>query len=762
MILPTPSVDRSRLLRLAALVAVAAVPAALVVLDRWLDYAPVRTLWRDALWCRAPALCASAWPSYFAVVFGAVFAVLAVFVVRREGGAVSRPAAELPLSLAPVGLRQARLSKWLAWAGLALVGVSFVRALLGLWGRLPEGPLWLGGLPGIDLASGVLLMALGAGIALVPAPVARAAWRRDGRRWRSQAVAALAILAALWAVYTRPAGGAWLAVALAGAVVALVWRDLRASGPAFWLALLALVLASLHLAAWWRVVVGDEYNFYYEASDVAFRRPLAETLAFLFDGTWVYGTHPFLSTLLQALGLRVLGDTVFGWRIQDALLVALALPLWFGFVAAFTRWRLAALTAVFLATSTYLAAFSKIGYNNLQAYLALAVVLAAGALAVRTRRRAASLLLGLAMGACFYTFPAALYVVPLPVFLLALYDPPTARAAARRWATVAAATLSLAWPVLVQSDYWAARVTGTVVNDPRLMAGAGTVVSHVVHNLAYSLFSWLYAVDESHFVVVGHTDPITGTLLLLGLGCALVAVRWRDRFALFMLGTGFLMLVLAGATHDKIAPPATRMFMLVPWYAWLAALGLAWLVDAVAAAMPGWLATPRAGRLVTAGLAVALAVLVVVSYAQAYPLARRRLAGRYQPMEAQFVRLARQEERGRQPDDPPPDWVFLYPTDTLDPAAYRQISRLYQLAPAAVDTVDPTHPDSAPRARDLLAGPNVIAVVRPDMDSAVAVRFGDALRNGNFAACAVRNEAGKAVATLWLPPGQGPLCRPGD
>ncbi len=462
--------------------------------------------------------------------------------------------------------------------------------------------------------------------------------------------------------------------------------------------------------------------------------------------------------MIQAVQLRLLGNTLFGWRFPDALLVALALPLMYAFWSTLVSRRLALLATMFLATSQYLMAFAKIGYNNLQAYFILALALATAARAIRVRRVPASVLLGLVLGGCFYVFPGALYVLPVVALLLVLYDAPIRRDAWGRWLATGAGILVLAWPLALQPDYWQSKVAGTWMVSPELAAGGPTTVHHMGLNLAYALFSYVYEVDESHFVPVSHVDPVTAVFLLLGLGGVLVAALRRDRFALFTLASGLVLLFLAGASHDKAAPPNTRMFLLLPWCALLAGVGLAWALDTLAAAWPA-AGHPGRRRQVLAGLPVAvLAVLVVVNYVQAYPLSRHRLAARYQPVESLLVRLTRAAEDARAASDPAPTWLFLRPADKLDTYGGRRLLDLYQLPYARIIALDPRDAAAKPEVGALLADRSVLALVSPELAEQFDLDYGEALRNGNRASCQVTNDADQNLATLWYDAASEPPC----
>jgi 4-amino-4-deoxy-L-arabinose transferase-like glycosyltransferase len=116
--------------------------------------------------------------------------------------------------------------------------------------------------------------------------------------------------------------------------------------------------------------------------------------------------------------MKLFDNRNFGWRFSNPFLMACSLPFFYYFFKAFVSQRIALMAVILLGFSHYLLSFSKIGYNNLQALFATGLVLASLTWALQSMKPIAFSATGLVMGLCFYIYPAALYVVPLPVLNL--------------------------------------------------------------------------------------------------------------------------------------------------------------------------------------------------------------------------------------------------------------------------------------------------------------------------------------------------------
>jgi len=159
---------------------------------------------------------------------------------------------------------------------------------------------------------------------------------------------------------------------------------------------------------------------------------------------------------------------------------------------------------------------------------------------------------GAATGLCFYVYPAAIYILPAALLLMLIYAPPRSKAALRRWGVMAIPLLFLILPLIVQPEYWRAKLPGTFFYRPELVQTTGVLLAHLARNMFYALLSFLYIPSEGLFVATSFVDPLTGALALIGIAYLLKSLfRHRERAAVFLLCSFIVTLFLAGASHDR-------------------------------------------------------------------------------------------------------------------------------------------------------------------------------------------------------------------
>jgi len=724
------------------------IPVYLVFRERWLQDPNIRDSMR-ASWCQVDFLCQLALPSYFMAIFpcfvGAIFLFLAV--------APANPAA-FPSSLAlasgnwqgsaiPAGQR--RFSRGLFIASGLLTVVSLVLGVT------------LQRIPGLELVLAILLYLVGRLVEEVPTRQIYDSLKRIPA-WLLPLLLTCTSLVLLLRSLSTGGGLLWLYafLLLLGLIYLLPFRSQLS--PAIWLALLALILYSIRINYWQFGIVGDEFDFFTYARDIVRSQGLWVALDRLFWGQAVYGSHPYFSSALQALFMALLGVDSFGWRFGNVFLCALAILFYYRFFRLFLTQRIALLSSALLAGAHYLMTFGKIGYNNLQAYFVMALLLWTCGEAIRTRRQLAYTGLGLAMGACFYVYPAALYLLPLPIILLLFYDPPSTRPALRRWSLTLVVLYFFLLPLLFQPGYWSAKLPGT------WLYGAGEVSKvglgfHFGSNLLYSLFSYLYIPEESHFVVVSYLDLLSALLIPLGIAWWLKLSRCQ-KFARFLL-VGFLVLLfLVGATHDRQFPANTRMFLLLPWWALLAGSGLAWCFEQLC----GWgVGQWRAGTL----LGLALLAIFSANLYQAYSLTRQRTLG-VPDLEKLFLRLM--QRQASRPNADALSYLFITQTDWgIDgirvlrdlydmPASQAQLLRV-AVEPEAADVVEEGIRPIPPASVQRILGPEMLVIIQPWMEEGLRAAVEDQLKMLGKLPCPVQDTPLTPPRfTLWVSSEQMQVC----
>ncbi len=605
------------------------IPPLLVVLERW-HYLAVRDILRH-YWCRVPLLCRSVLPSYFLWIIPAfgIFILLFLAAARRRSAEFSSAPGEAdtrPAELPSAGQRG---------LALGLIGLSALTA--------PSSALLAavsGRLPGVELALAAAAFLFGCWLYQCRPSAALSVLKRSAPRVIAMGFGQLILI-----LFLRSAAHGeavvWLYGLLLAAALAVLLR-FRLAPPVYHVVCASLLLLTYRIGHWQFSVIGDEYSFYSYAVQRLNHNSLDQNLSLMFDGLAVYGSHPFFSSLLQMASMALLGEDNFGWRFSSIYLAAASLFCFHAFFRTFLSKRIALLAVIFLGAAQYLMTFGKIGYNNLQALFALGLLLWAGGRALRLGPMAAYAGLGASMGLCFYLYPAAIYAVPLAWLFLLVFDPPVNRRALRRWGLALAGLALLFIPLLFQPEYWQVKIPGTFLNPAGVIRRA-PLPEHLLTNFTYALFSYVYAPDETHYVVSSFIDPLSAALLPAGLAWTLLQVR-RSRFALFWSLGFFYMLFAVGATHDRLTPSVTRMFMLLPWFCLYAAAGLAWLA-AELRGPPARAAHWRAS--LAAGLsALLILAMIALNLYMAYSLSRQRTIG-VPSLEVLFLRLLQREEQLR-------------------------------------------------------------------------------------------------------------------
>jgi len=554
------------------------------------------------------------WPSYFLIIFLVTLLLVGLVYLQRRFLPVICEKPLSPHQVGPVSTRQSVVGLgllYLAGAGLVLV---ITRSLLSQQ------------LPGWDLVLTWFIFVLASALRSIPLDRVAAFWQANAELGLALCLAQFALIGVLASYYSAAnlVYFAWLGLFFA---LLNLWRFRGRIPRIYWVMSLALVVYSYDLNAWWTATIGDDLNFHEIAWLLSEKVTFAELGQYLFNAGGAHGAHTFLSSFLQAVSMKLFGHGSFGWRFSSLYLLAWGLVFYYYFLKSFLDEQVAFLTVALLAFSVYIIDFGKIGYNNLQALFALWLALAATTWALRSKTELSFAVLGTALALCLYVYPVALYVLPLPFLLLAWYEFPVSWPVIKRWALMSAVPLALSFPLFLQPVYWDTKQQGTFLNQPELLQWP-LLAFHFGSNLLYALYSFLYSHEQSHFLVYSHVDPVSAAFLLIGFALLLSQAR-RQRFAIFMLLTYLYFVFFVGASHDRLTPSNTRMFMLLPWYALFTTWGLRWVTGRLFGSRP-------------AISVIAQFILVVViagaNLYQGYDQAYRRYASEHY-IETLFLRI---------------------------------------------------------------------------------------------------------------------------
>jgi len=334
------------------------------------------------------------------------------------------------------------------------------------------------------------------------------------------------------------------------------------------LAILIISVNLVQLTHWRFSFIGDEGAFFTKG------RAIAEGVVdhSFFDLAGVYNTHPVLDSAYLAGVLKIFGVDIVGWRLAEIFALAASAVLVYALILILFGRLPAIVGAVILGTNHHLMAFARIGYNNLHSVFYVLLVALFLVLAWRTRRALFDFLTGAAIGSCIYTFPAALLIWPVVALLVGVrvLRRPTVR-------EFTALGLMLAGFVLVVTP-------GLITTPPDHILDL--VVDHGHREMATEdpigvarmslvrsfLVFWVNPQWFDHYVGGPLLDPIA--VVLFSIGAALgIAMIWRTDLCLGLVwfGTGLLLI---GVTNYAVDPLFTRLLVLIPACAILAAIGV--------------------------------------------------------------------------------------------------------------------------------------------------------------------------------------------
>ena len=718
-----------RIARLAIILLLAAIPPLLVLYDRWYGM-QLALPWLRAWWCSIPLLCTSALRWYFVIIFACTLAVI-VLVFSAE--------AEPVVEKKPAQGRRAAVStaRWQRQIGTGLIVASMVSALATAARLLQHG-----GLAGADYLLFCILYLVGWALRTTSGSGILSYARDNGYRLLSEIAGFVAICAVLFGYYSRHEITVASSVLAVTAALLLYWQR-RSISPGYWWMLLATIVFAFRLNAWYFSYVGDEYSVLNYARLIALKSDLTTILRSVFDGTGVGEGYPYFASLLQAVSIRIFDSLNFGWRFSNILASALAVLCFFHFFRTFLPTWVASTGAFLIASSHYLASFSRIGYINSQGLLAMGLALASTSWAIRRRHPVAFVACALALALCLYTYPGAVYAIPLAIVLLLIYCPPWKENHWRGWTILTLSFMLFTIPLLLQPEYWAAKIvsTGYYVD---VQTGLSPL-QRVLTQLPYAFYSFLFLPHDSHYVSVALTDVVTAALVLIGLGAILRRLR-ADRFVLFTLVAFVILLLLVGSIHQYDLPPNTRMMLLVPWFALIAAIGLQWIARQLhAVRWPSWLAV---GALSTLYL-----VILGLNFHQTYVVSvdPSRRNGSF---EANFVKLA--ASLASRSDTSPGNILFVYDPTRHDIQMLKMLVELEYLPIGVRDLVVVPEQPAIDQARLLAA--DQVTLISPRLPDGVRGQYEAFFLQNQYLRCDVSTAMGHPVFEVWYPPQFSPPC----
>ena len=355
---------------------------------------------------------------------------------------------------------------------------------------------------------------------------------------------------------------------------------------------LFLALNLLDFSDWYYSAIGDEFLFFERARHIAesgVSRPFSQ------EG--VYDKHPVMSSVFQAISMRVFGIDYFGWTFSETLNAFLTIPGIYVLGHALGGRKAAVVSAVLFSTSHFIFAFSHIGYNNLSS---LPVTVWSLALLLMGWKKDNPFLLytaGMVAGLGFYTHYAGR--AAMPVMLLYALTTVSPRRLVGLWPVVFGFVLTAAPTFVVEQEQVLTRMFGQVAGGYSEVV-TGSTADRILNNIEINLPAFNYNSTVHSYVYGPLMDPVSGVLAVLGIAFALGHVRDMScRLLLIWFGVA---VVMTGVLSPYPAVAITRLVFVVPPLVLMAGIFASEAWDGAASALRK--AAPAAGSALAGGIVV--------------------------------------------------------------------------------------------------------------------------------------------------------------
>lgn len=352
--------------------------------------------------------------------------------------------------------------------------------------------------------------------------------------------------------------------------------------------------------------IPDEGPFWTMGRDIA----LGEITPPFFDfGVFSF---PVASSILQGQIMRWAGVNMWGWRFASVLPAALTVfPLYLLGCELFDR-RVAIAANVIMIVNPYFLAFSRLGYNNIQSLLPVTLSIYFLVVGIRKNSYFYFWLAGLAAGFGFYTYFAAwlgLVVLITTLIFFPLIHGAISRKSLITLGIVLAGTfsvflpralynLSSDTPGLLHLKIWESALINTFYGNhvfgAERMAQARVFMMNDQVGIfydpsLYGILIWRGIIRSSavlfdpigysdHSIFLGLAGPVSSGFFVLGLGIALANFK---KIQYFIPTTWFLIGFFFLGVLTSLPPRPTHMVAIIPAMAFVSAIGLTSVVDAV-------------------------------------------------------------------------------------------------------------------------------------------------------------------------------------
>ncbi len=318
---------------------------------------------------------------------------------------------------------------------------------------------------------------------------------------------------------------------------------------------LTLAVGGINYNAWYWADIGDEAP-HIEASIRLINEFWINPLANLFSMQGVYDSHPKFSTLLQGFIGQMGTNPFIASRFSNVIFWAITTVVLRNILIRFVSNYISILISILFATSGFFLAFSKIGYNNLQA---ICLNVWAFYLILKCLKNPVAkngILLGLVTGLLFYSFPPAIFFLPVAIFSFFIHKK------YKLLLPFVVAWLSISLPALIQIPKYTRHlfVTGQLhERSYDYVAMINSYLSKIILMFAIPISN----IQHSHFIHTGIINPVLGFMGVLGFAYVLRRSKEHAHYGVLALYFA-VMIVTCCLVNGYSNIPMTRIFLFLP------------------------------------------------------------------------------------------------------------------------------------------------------------------------------------------------------
>jgi hypothetical protein len=329
------------------------------------------------------------------------------------------------------------------------------------------------------------------------------------------------------------------------------------SSQLFILSIFAVVLGSWNMTSWKYAFVGDEWPFF------EFALHLSKEQFFFFDIfnlEGVYGYHPYLSSIWQAMFINIFGETNFAWRFSNTILLAPLTYFFYYWVEYKFNKSIALTSTILFIGSSYLQNYFKIGYNNSISLVFFILILFLAERFNKYLDLRSIVLFALSSAFSIYVYIGALFpVMMLPNLMSTLYSEIKSKKQILYIIVSCIIFIIISIPFIYSFSNYYNNVSGATFS--REFNNNEQIVINIARNFILAFINFDYF--HNHFFIGPYISPLLWTFLIIGFIKSIINIKKRENL-LLIIQYIFVCLIL-GLTNPYAYSPFTRGIFLTPF-----------------------------------------------------------------------------------------------------------------------------------------------------------------------------------------------------